>query len=64
MNIGYAVAGLGILGIIVGMGFYAAGWHKTIGLGGVALGIVLLVIGVWFAMTQKKPAPPASQPQQ
>jgi len=65
MNTGYPVAGLGILGVVIGAAMYAAKWHRLIGLGGLGLGIVLLVIGIWLAMSQKpKPAPQASQPQQ
>jgi hypothetical protein len=63
MNIGYAVAALGILGVIIGAGMYAAKFHRIIGLGGLGLGIVLLVIGIWFAMSQKKPAPAPEAPQ-
>jgi len=65
MKIGYALAGLGILGVVVGAGMYAATWHRTVGLGGVALGIILLVIGIWLARSHPaKPVPPASQPTQ
>ena len=65
MNMGYPVAGLGILGVIMGGAMYAARWHRLIGLVGLGLGIVLLVIGLWLAMSQKpKPAPQASQPTQ
>jgi high-affinity Fe2+/Pb2+ permease len=63
MNTGYVVAVLGVLGIIIGAGMYAAQWHKTIGLGGVGLGILLIIVGVWMARgTQPKATPqPAKQ---
>jgi len=53
MNTGYAVAVLGVLGVVVGAGMYVAQWHKTIGLGGVALGVVLILVGVWMARGTK-----------
>ena len=67
MNTGYGVAILGILGLIVGIGMYAASWHKTIGLGGVGLGIILLIVGIWYSRqpmktTAAQPAKPAEQP--
>jgi len=63
MNTGYILAGLGILGVIVGGAMYAERYHRIIGLGGLALGVVLLIVGIWLAMSHKpKPAPPAPQP--
>jgi hypothetical protein len=62
MNIGYAVAALGVLGVIVGGGMYAAGWHHTIGLGGIGLGIVLIIAGIWLA--RNPPAKATTQPSQ
>ena len=61
MNLGYGVAGLGVLGIIVGAAMYVADWHKTIGLGGIGLGAVLLIAGIWLARApmSKAPAQPA-----
>jgi uncharacterized membrane protein YkgB len=65
MNMGYAAAALGVLGVIVGAGMYAAAWHRTIGLGGIGLGIILLVAGIWLARSPPaKAAPQAAQPQQ
>ena len=63
MNTGYAVAVLGVLGVILGGGMYAAQWHKTIGLGGIGLGILLILVGVWMARNeQPKAVPQAAQP--
>jgi multisubunit Na+/H+ antiporter MnhG subunit len=63
MNTGYIVAVLGVLGIILGAGMYAAQWHKTIGLGGIGLGILLILVGVWMARSvQPKAMPKPAQP--
>ena len=56
MNNGYLVMGLGVLGLIVGAGMYAADWHKTIGLGGIGLGVVLILAGAWFSREAMKKA--------
>jgi len=65
MNAGYGVAILGVLGVILGASLYAADYHKTIGLGGIGLGIILILVGVWMARGMKpKAAPQAAQPQQ
>ena len=63
MNTGYWVVGLGVLGLILGVAMYAASWHKTVGEGGIGLGIVLIIAGVWLSRgaTSKK-APQAPQP--
>ena len=64
MNTGYLVAVLGVLGAILGAAFYALDFHKTIGEGGIGLGIVLILIGVWMARSTKPSAMPAmTQPQ-
>ena len=63
MNTGYAVAVLGVLGVILGAGMYAAQWHRTIGLGGIGLGILLILVGVWMARSVKpKAMPKPAQP--
>jgi multisubunit Na+/H+ antiporter MnhG subunit len=63
MNTGYAVAVLGVLGIILGAAMYAIPWHRTIGLGGVGLGAILIVVGVWIARNMRpKAVPQAGQP--
>ena len=59
LNSGYAVAILGVLGIIVGAAFYAMDWHRTIGEGGIGLGAVLLLVGIWLS---RQPPAKASQP--
>ncbi len=65
MNLGYVVAILGVLGIIVGAGMYLAPWHRTIGLGGIVLGVILLIVGVWYSRTARtvpaKTTSPAAQ---
>jgi len=58
MNTGYAVAVLGVLAVLLGAGMYAAQWHKTIGLGGLGLGILLILVGVWMARSKKPIATP------
>ena len=63
MNTGYAVAVLGVLGVVLGALMYAAQWHKTIGRGGVGLGILLIVVGVWMARgMQPKAASQTTRP--
>ncbi|HXY56676.1 MAG TPA: hypothetical protein VEH01_03590 [Nitrososphaerales archaeon] len=58
MNTGYPVAILGVLGVILGASLYAADWHRTIGLGGIGLGIVLILAGVYMARSTKPAAAP------
>jgi len=58
MNTGYPVAILGVLGAILGASLYAADWHRTIGLGGIGLGIVLILAGVYMARSTKPTAAP------
>jgi len=64
MNTGYLLAGLGVIGLILGAGMYAASWHRTIGLGGLAVGVVLLIAGIWMARSKPmKATPQPGQPQ-
>jgi hypothetical protein len=63
MKSGMLVIGLGILGVIIGGALYAADYHRTIGLGGIGLGIVLLVVGAVMSMRKEK-AIPAPNPKQ
>ncbi len=64
MNNGYLLAALGVLGVILGAGMYAAAWHKTVGLGGIGIGVVLLVAGFWLARNPMKPMAQPAQPAQ
>lgn len=58
MNAGYGVAGLGVLGVIVGASMYLIDWHRTIGLGGIGVGVILLIIGVLVSRgSMSKPMP-------
>jgi hypothetical protein len=64
MNTGYLVVGLGVLGLVLGAGMYADDWHRTIGLGGVALGVVLVIAGFWLSRSGSKMASTSTpQPQ-
>jgi hypothetical protein len=60
MNTGYLVAALGVLGLVVGAAMYAMAWHKTIGLGGVGLGLVLVIVGIWYSRSSKPAAAPSA----
>ncbi len=70
MNLGLVGMGLGVLGLVVGAGMYAADWHRTIGLGGIVLGVILLVGGFWLWRSAKpkvqtqpvQPTQPAATP--
>jgi len=62
MNTGYALAVLGVLGIVLGAGMYVASWHKTVGLGGIGLGILLILVGVWMARGMRPKAVPQATP--
>jgi hypothetical protein len=63
MNTGYIAMGLGVIGIVVGTLFYAEGWHHTIGLGGIAVGVLLILLGVWISRGGMKAAPaPSTNP--
>jgi len=62
MNLGYVIAALGVIGVLAGAVMYGIAWHRTIGLGGVVLGVILLIAGLWFSR-QAKPKPvPATTP--
>ena len=64
MNTGYLLAGLGVIGLILGAGMYAASWHRTVGLGGLGVGVVLLIAGIWMARSKPmKAMPQPTQPQ-
>ena len=63
MNLGYAVAILGLLGVVAGGGMYAVDWHRTIGLAGIVLGVILLIAGVWLLRSPPPKPAPAPAPQ-
>ena len=54
MNTGYIVLALGVIGAAVGGVLYAVDYHRTIGLGGIALGVLLILAGI--LMSRQKPA--------
>jgi hypothetical protein len=56
MKPGIILAILGIIGVVAGVAMYFVDWHRTIGLGGVGLGIVLLVVGGVLSMQKQKTA--------
>ena len=66
MGYGIWVVILGILAIIIGGAMEAASYHKTIGWGGIGLGIILIIVGVVLMMVKDKNAtkPAAPQPAQ
>ncbi|MDA4127876.1 MAG: hypothetical protein OK422_00190 [Thaumarchaeota archaeon] len=49
------VLGLGVLALVVGGAMYAIDYHRTIGLGGVGLGVLLILGGVAMTRMEKKP---------
>jgi len=57
---------LGVLGLIIGGAMYADDYHRTIGTGGIALGVILIILGAaWWVMQGKKaPTTATSQPTQ
>lgn len=63
MKIGVPVMILGIIGILLGGALYVAHYHHTIGEAGIALGVVLLIVGVALWMSKGKKAPPSTAPQ-
>ena len=63
MKPGIWLALLGVLGVVIGAAMYLVDWHRTIGLGGVGLGILLVVVGGVLAMQKPKAASaPVSSP--
>ena len=56
MKPGIVLAALGIIGVVAGIAMYFMDWHRTIGLGGLGLGIVLLVVGGVLTMQKPKTA--------
>ncbi len=60
MKPGIWIALLGILGVVIGAAMYFVDWHRTIGLGGVGLGIVILVVGGVLSMQKQKATSPVS----
>ena len=62
MNLGYVGIGLGAVGIVIGGAMYASDYHRTIGLGGVVLGIILILGGIW--LWRSKPAAKMATPAQ
>ena len=54
MDIGFGVMGLGVLGILIGAAFCFEDYRKTIGLGGMGIGVVLLVFGPWMSRSRPK----------
>jgi uncharacterized membrane protein HdeD (DUF308 family) len=67
MGLGMWIMILGILGIIVGGVMYVYPYHKTTGMYGAILGVVLLILGaVWWMMKERNvpttTAPQSAQP--
>jgi hypothetical protein len=60
MKTSYVLLIIGVLALLAGIGMYVSKWHRSIGLGGTALGVLLLVVGGYMAAREKKPA--AMQP--
>ncbi|MDA4126456.1 MAG: hypothetical protein OK452_04535 [Thaumarchaeota archaeon] len=56
MKLGILLVLLGVLGVVAGVAMYFVDWHRTIGLGGVGLGVVLLVVGGFLYMQKPKTA--------
>jgi hypothetical protein len=56
MKLGILLVLLGVLGVVAGVAMYFMDWHRTIGLGGVGLGVVLLVVGGVLFMQKPKAA--------
>lgn len=65
MKMGYGIwiVILGILAVIIGGAMEAASYHKTIGLGGIILGIILIILGLAWWMMKERSAPKPATPQ-
>jgi hypothetical protein len=53
MNSGVGLLALGVLAAVAGAAMYLLGWHHTVGLSGIVLGVILVVLGLVSA--RKKP---------
>ena len=54
---------LGVLALIIGGAMYGDNYHRTIGTGGIILGIILIVLGAAWWMMKGKSAPTTAAPQ-
>ncbi len=55
MNSGYWLAGLGVLALVIGGATWALDWHHTIEEGGVGVGVILILIGLYISSGGVKP---------
>jgi uncharacterized membrane-anchored protein len=60
MKTSMALLILGVLAVFAGLTMYFIDWHRTIGLGGTGLGVLLLVVGGFMVAKERKPT--AAQP--
>jgi membrane protein DedA with SNARE-associated domain len=63
MGYGIWILILGILAVIIGGAMEAASYHKTVGWGGIGLGIILIIVGAVLMMTKDKSASKSAAPQ-
>jgi uncharacterized membrane protein len=54
---------LGVLALIIGGAMYGGNYHRTIGTGGIILGIILIILGAAWWMMKGKSAPTTAAPQ-
>ena len=47
---------IGIIVLFAGVAMYALPWHRTIGLGGLVLGILVLAAGAFTTTKERKPS--------